>query len=397
MATFFSKTSHVLSLSRLTLSVFLLPFFLLCSPGRPLAGELPVCVTCHKKIAEKKYLHPVIMKGGCIACHTHPHSAKHKAEKFLFAQGVELCLSCHDKTKFNNTVKHPPVAAGQCTLCHEVHSSDNPKLLKSAVPDLCFTCHDKAAFTDKTVHPPVAAGMCTACHNPHSTSAEKLLLAKLPDLCFTCHDKSMFMGKKGVHPPVAGGLCLSCHRPHASPNEKLLVKTPPELCFGCHDSKRFEGRKVEHAPVAAGLCLSCHAPHQSDSDKLLVQPIPALCFTCHEKDEFEYENIHPPVAEGLCMACHRPHSGSHKNLIRARSKNALCLKCHKKVAREAHAVGGIGNGHPLATKRVVRMGKKRIRLSCLSCHLPHSSEWPRLFRYEAERPLELCGHCHKGK
>ncbi len=367
---------------------------ILASPIGASAQELPLCATCHSKIVKGKNLHPVIMSGGCIACHTRPHSAKHKALKFLFAKGVELCYGCHDKQKFNEEVKHPPVAQGQCTSCHDVHASDNPKLLIDKVPDLCFRCHDKSKFEDKIVHPPVARGQCTSCHNPHSGAAKKLLVAKSPELCFTCHDKSKFVGKKGEHPPVAGGLCPSCHFPHASPNDKLLVKPPPDLCFNCHDEDQFKGKKVEHAPVAAGLCLSCHAPHQSDSEKLLASPIPALCFTCHDTKGFKHKDVHPPVAAGMCMSCHRPHSGNNKNLIRAKNKNALCLKCHKEVAERPHATTGVGIGHPLKTRTVVRLEKRSIKLSCLSCHLPHSSEWVRLFRYEAQTPFELCKHCH---
>ncbi len=378
-------------------SLIVLPLVMLVMavcPGKLSAAELPVCVACHNKLIKGNNLHPVILSKGCISCHTKPHSAKQKAQKFLFATGVELCYGCHDSREFSQEVKHPPVAAGQCTACHDVHASDNPKLLTAKMPDLCFNCHDKSKFEDKMKHPPVAAGQCTSCHNPHSSSSKKLLVAQMPDLCFTCHNKGRFVGKKAEHPPVAGGLCPSCHFPHASPNEKLLVKAAPDLCFNCHDKDKFGGKKIEHAPVAAGLCLSCHAPHQSDSEKLLAAPTPALCFTCHKTEGFKYENVHPPVAAGMCMSCHRPHSGNNKNLIRAKNKNALCLKCHKEVARRPHAVTGIGRGHPLKTETVVRMGKRKGKLSCLSCHLPHSSEWMRLFRFEADAPLDICKNCH---
>jgi len=31
---------------------------------------------------------------------------------------------------------------------------------------------------------------------------------------------------------------------------------------------------------------------------------------------------------------------------------------------------------------------------CLSCHVPHSSAWGKLFRYEAQNTASLCKNCH---
>lgn len=142
----------------ISLSLLLISTFLFLQSEDTVSAELPVCLTCHKKLTEgKENLHPIILSGGCIACHSKPHSIKEKDKKFLFAQGVELCYSCHDKSKFMKKAIHPPVAGGQCTLCHDVHASKNRKLLLSDTPDLCLNCHDKSKFKDRVVHSPVGA------------------------------------------------------------------------------------------------------------------------------------------------------------------------------------------------------------------------------------------------
>ncbi|TAN39536.1 MAG: hypothetical protein EPN25_11120 [Nitrospirae bacterium] len=355
---------------------------------------LPVCYRCHKKQMDGKNVHPVVKTKGCIACHTNPHSAKHKATKFLPATGTELCFLCHDKAKFTKKIQHPPVAAGDCQSCHEVHVSENSKLLTAKMPDLCFNCHDKAKFENKSTHPPVAAGECISCHDPHSSDTEKLLIADTPELCYTCHDKKKFRGKKRRHLPVRYGYCASCHNPHASPYAKLLIEEPPALCFNCHDEDNFKGKKVIHSPVEGGLCGSCHAPHQSSFKRLLLSKRPNLCFGCHDDKMFSQRNIHPPVERGRCNACHSPHASNMKALL-PKEVNALCHKCHKKIGPSHISAGISRKGHPVRTDRERLVDGKRIKLSCISCHDPHSTNTIKLFKFPVKSAMELCINCHK--
>ncbi len=353
----------------------------------------PLCNRCHRKQAEGTNVHPIMKTGGCVSCHTNPHSAKHKALKFLPAKGTDLCFICHPRDKFTKKIQHPPVAAGDCTACHEIHVSENRKLLTTKMPDLCFTCHDKAKFENKALHPPVAAGECTGCHDPHSSDVPKLLIADTPALCFTCHDENQFIGKKRGHMPARYGYCDSCHDPHASAHGKLLKAEPPTLCFNCHDEDLFGKHKVVHAPVAGGLCTSCHAAHQSEARKLLQTKTPELCFNCHDHKKFTLRNIHPPVENGRCNACHRPHVSNMKSLL-PRAINALCAKCHKKIGPRHVVSSTSSKGHPVKTDREKLVDGKKIRLSCISCHDPHSTNTIKLFKFPAKSPLDLCSHCH---
>jgi predicted CXXCH cytochrome family protein len=77
-----------------------------------------------------------------------------------------------------------------------------------------------------------------------------------------------------------------------------------------------------------------------------------------------------------------------------RKGNFLCRKCHAQVERSPHAIIGFSRvGHPLRGRRdPIREGKT---FGCLSCHLPHTSESARLFRYKAQGMFDLCTYCHQ--
>lgn len=319
------------------------------------------------------------------------------AASAAWAQDVD-CAMCHPEKAQGKSV-HPVVAMG-CTSCHTaVDASAIPHKMTSGAAAglmsegsaLCFVCHDKGKFSGgKAVHMPVAGGMCTGCHDPHASGFEKLLLSD--NVCFNCHARADFASKNTVHAPVAGGMCTGCHVPHQSAGEKLLKAAVPPLCYTCHDSKKFYGPTL-HSPVALGVCNGCHAPHQSDSEKLLVAPMTELCFNCHDKGALTGNVTHKPVSEGECTGCHKPHVSQNENLL-IRKGNILCRSCHPAVERQPHGIVGFSaKGHPLRARRDPKRPGKTF--GCLSCHLPHSSESPSLFRYKANSMFDLCSHCHE--
>jgi predicted CXXCH cytochrome family protein len=205
----------------------------------------------------------------------------------------------------------------------------------------------------------------------------------------------MFSGKFRVHAPVGLGQCTSCHNPHASPSEKLVLDQVPSLCFRCHLKSKFEGKEVVHVPVIGGMCLVCHEPHQSDTKKILVQKLPDLCFNCHDRSAFTKRVTHSVVTAGLCPVCHEPHISERDKLL-IKSVKEGCIECHPWVAQQPHAIRAFKkDGHPIESKRTVVVGGKKIRLSCISCHDAHSSDWIKRFKYPANSAFELCNHCHK--
>jgi predicted CXXCH cytochrome family protein len=52
------------------------------------------------------------------------------------------CLACHTEADFQLAHFHPLPPFGQCSLCHALHCSPNPSLLKAPAKTLCRKCHD---------------------------------------------------------------------------------------------------------------------------------------------------------------------------------------------------------------------------------------------------------------
>lgn len=296
--------------------------------------------SCHGKMLEKKYIHPVIEGGGCESCHT--TEGKHPFKK-LIEEGNKLCLLCHDSPVKEGEKAHPAVSEGSCTDCHSPHSSQSPKILKEKIPELCYECHDRK---DKKmyVHSAVLLGRCLRCHKSHSSPYSSLLTQKDGrDVCFVCHYDDL-SNRKYIHPHLTqGGVCTDCHDPHQSDFENNLHSGLPQLCYECHESKS-EG-KVVHQPVKDGKCTTCHNPHGTDLPFMLYSPINELCSSCH-KDKSDGTHIftgfaqkfHPvsgdrdPKREGKpfsCTSCHNPHSSDNLKLFyEGKDKRDMCRRCH---------------------------------------------------------------------
>ncbi len=184
---------------------------------------------------------------------------------------------------------HPALDDG-CEGCHAVEGG---KLKAKDQKEACYGCHDdfgKGKDGKKVfVHAPVAAGECTACHDPHFAPRPKL--QKLEKGCFECHDP--FPASGTVHAPVGAGECVACHGPHAGAAPKQLVRPGNALCLGCHAEPHARHRSTivlgaltrvpDDFPVERGelSCTGCHAPHQSPNGRLYRKPQEELCKTCH--------------------------------------------------------------------------------------------------------------------
>lgn len=239
--------------------------------------------------------------------------------------------------------------------------------------------------------------------------------------CLKCH--AALKRGKVVHAAVDMG-CPTCHTgidaskvPHKKTNKltKGLSAEQPDLCYTCHDKAPFSKKNV-HAAVGMG-CTGCHNPHSSKNAKLLIAEAPGLCFTCHDKAEFSKKNAHAPVAGGMCMSCHTPHSSNEMALL-LKKPVEVCLECHPDIPKKPHAVAGFSsNSHPVGMPKFVVAPKKNKKekpepqpklapevkdparpdkiFYCGSCHNPHSSNSPKLFRFNARSSMDLCANCHK--
>lgn len=246
-----------------TLCITFLLFSVIAVPG-VLAAE--TCLDCHSDLGIKPIRHRALDLG-CDSCHsgidaaTIPHRVTGGGARGLSADGAELCFGCHDSSPFSKKHDHGPAGAGLCIVCHNVHSSQNKKLLSLAVPALCFTCHDRKGFDRKYGHGPAEAGLCLTCHDPHASNEKEALLVKKPvDVCLYCHTRftrevHIVSGWGGGHPvgltragkkwkrlkdPLRPGKrfsCASCHDPHSSGSGfmvRFAAKSSFDTCSHCH-------------------------------------------------------------------------------------------------------------------------------------------------------------------
>lgn len=202
----------------------------------------------------------------------------------------------------------------------------------------CSACHIlKPADTDKK---PV---------NESAFPAEKLKnrdMSASDSTCYSCH-KSL-TSYPFIHGPSAVWSCLSCHDPGAVPTYAVR-KPDTKVCFGCHieQKEKWERRKYFHGPFTLGNCTICHSPHASENPS----------------------NLHKPTWD-------------------------LCNNCHIDKGSGKHIVAAVGGSYFHPTRGKQDPLRKDKELSCVSCHDPHASDSPKLWRLNLGRGFELCRKCH---
>lgn len=305
--------------------------------------------------------HPPAASGDCVQCHE-PHQSAVKG--LLRKKPTDLCGKCHADLlkRIADGKPHAPVAMGMCLSCHAGHGSENRGMTRQAGAALCTRCHsiEKLGLQAKHRGFSLAQADCATCHDPHVDSRGKTTLLKAR-----------------AHVPFAQGKCAECH---GTKRTGATVEAVPELCFRCHEPKRaWMSAPVVHAPLQGReSCLACHQPHTAGSASLLDRPGENLCYSCHERKGFQRKNVHAALQSG-CMTCHNPHAGNQKKLL-LEDVNAMCRQCHEDTSKHFHRLEGITD--PRTNQPV----------TCVGCHLPHSSDEKALLAYEPTR--ELCIQCH---
>ena len=384
-----------------------------------------LCLTCHgdKNAAEIK---GVVHKPGvrdCLKCHD-PHESENQFQLLKPTSGNQkenLCLSCH-RVGLNVPAKgsrHAALDMG-CETCHQMHKTGERGVqefdfhLTKAVPALCVDCHDPSTPQLQKAHQnePFGTASCTECHDPHQSTEPKLMA-------------------KYMHPPFADRTCELCHAPAKDRKVVLTQADAKAICVTCHDekAKQIESAKVQH-PGAAGDCTDCHTPHASRQAGLPKTNGVEICLGCHtDVAELGKKAVrHQPAFGQACAICHEPHGGDGEKLLRAQG-NALCLECHgpdaaPQVDQDAHVAtifnGKVklpedyfkknkvavlplryGKGHPIEGHPVSDVQdpsditKVLAKLSCLSCHQPHSSAHQDLLANDQQNNTVFCATCHK--
>ena len=291
------------------------------------------------------------------------------------------------------------------------HSQNKFKLKPGATGELCLNCHDK--FSEKLkspfVHTPVKNGECSECHNPHTSSHGKLLGDDPNKACLKCHEAVVPEKAKSSHKIVAEGNCVGCHDPHASNHKANLLKAGNDLCLSCHKELGVAITKIKfkHSPVAKG-CLNCHDPHGSaKADHLLKNDLVALCAQCHKPDSpsFAKQHMAYPVGKSDCSSCHNAHGSNQEGIlfdnVHAPVTKGGCTQCHD-AATSATPFKTKRAGYELcrgchSSMMSDALNKNRIhwpivdKVGCLNCHKPHASKEEKLLLGDSK---SLCGKCH---
>ncbi|NIA20533.1 MAG: hypothetical protein GWP05_00885 [Anaerolineaceae bacterium] len=192
-----------------------------------------------------------------------------------------------------------------------------------------------------------------------------------------CHDN--LASGPSVHKPVLQQGCELCHEQQGAKHAFELAEKPPELCFMCH-TDMTKNRKFVHEPLKEDdkSCTLCHNPHVGKSKikgLLRKKTVNALCLQCH-RDVARGGLYHTAdKAEKGCVGCHNPHASDRPKLLRA-TGDGLCYKCHDAVKQEV--TGGKSVHGPMSQ-------------GCRTCHDPHKS---RAGKGLAKSGLALCLTCH---
>ena len=129
------------------------------------------------------------------------------------------------------------------------------------------------------------------------------------------------------------------------------------------------------------------------------------CLTCHQDrlkgKAYVHDGAVPSDDDATgCINCHAPHGQPTRYAHRLKAKaNDLCALCHQETMID-HTKGN----HPIVGHPVLKMRDPlhpERMFTCISCHNPHASDMPNVFRYNygPETPYKgsLCAVCHGDK
>lgn len=198
-----------------------------------------------------------------------------------------------------------------------------------------------------------------------------------------------------MHTPAKESLCQPCHNMQPTDAQLKGASSADNPCASCH--ARMFSQEYVHGPEGVFQCIDCHDSKSKPQRWQILKPELELCTECHDDKVSEFKKrafVHGPVAIGNCIPCHNPHAAAEPFQLNA-STNTLCGGCHSTIKQGGHVVRAVGGskGHPLAgVNDPLRPGRK---LSCASCHSPHSGENAALFVRGITNRFSLCQECHK--
>lgn len=228
------------------------------------------CTDCHADLVAARYVHGPAANGGCLDCHEVVAKGQGVVSVALKAEGTDGCVSCHDdiKARLNDKHVHAPVAAGECTTCHDPHSAPFRYQLKAEGNAACVLCHEDIGEDLKrpVVHKPTVD--CGTCHDPHGGQFRAQTKRPLNELCMDCHVAAPEAESQARRQLSAKVIDLDADATRGHPVTGHIV-------IGARDPK---------APDRPFTCVSCHNPHGTKAGSLFrfeAGSVSALCVKCH--------------------------------------------------------------------------------------------------------------------
>ena len=194
-----------------------------------------------------------------------------------------LCVGCH---KFENG-KQPFTLRENipklCIGCHGMKMKDELGQPQPSIRSIFEAAGKPPEEGGLRLHKPFADGNCTCCHNPHTSSDRRMLDRPYPTtnyydgfspdrfMCFKCHNERAFteprtldatrfrngnlnLHYRHVNRDHKGRSCRLCHEHHASTYDALIRKEAP---FGTKIIPITEFSRTENG----GSCApTCHIP-----------------------------------------------------------------------------------------------------------------------------------------
>lgn len=259
------------------------------------------------QVAAVRFPHQA-MKDGCSKCHL-PHGsayAKHIKQPIVELCS-SACHEDVRKAMTLTKFKHGGMNQERsCVNCHMPHGSDLATSMRDTPLKLCMECHGDKVKTDRgyvvaglpelkdpktNKHGPINDGRCGACHEVHGSNQTKLLVlsnqkgfyqemvADSYRLCFNCHDMALAAAKQTVGATdfrngtdnlhfihvneKRGHNCNVCHASHASTVARHVNES---VQFG-----KWRLPIAFKATETGGTCTpGCHAEYPYDR----VRPVP---------------------------------------------------------------------------------------------------------------------------
>lgn len=154
------------------------------------------CYKCHQSKVTAPFVHTAMASKECTPCHnaTGGNHQTNTALYGVKDKSTKLCYECHDNLSKKKSI-HGPIQEDSCLGCHAPHAANQKFLLGQKTPELCFECHNKELLLEKetqkatgfrdgtnnlhVLHAGVKTGIpCAACHDMHASDQAKLIRPK---------------------------------------------------------------------------------------------------------------------------------------------------------------------------------------------------------------------------